>query len=263
VLHTAFFPIEHEQPNKQLALDILTTNKIFELKRTTAAPICPHLNEHLEELSFINIFPFGINGMNQQRTNIFQKLTVGSYAKCRVMSNDPRYQCVDYMFYLLSKLELEKIKSCISICSSRLKKKNNDRVDDLHVYMKCLRGYSSYWNTAKSDLLAMIRHLGSPSWFITLSANDLNWPDLIKDLLYAKHLFESKDDNIRSFIFNLSDVSTMTYKEKAQLLHDYPVIAARHFDRRFRKLISFLLSDEEILGIFKFKQISIFVYALF
>ena len=186
--------------------------------------------------------------MNHQRTNLFQKLTVGSYAKSRVMSNEPRYQCVD-MFYLLSKLELEKIKSCISICSSRLKKKCNDRVDDLHVYMKCLRGYSSYWNTAKSDLLAMIRHLGSPSWFITLSANDLNWPDLIKDLLYSKHLFENNEDKNIPFIFNLSDVSKMTYKEKAQLLHDYPVIAARHFDRRFRKLTSFLLSDDKILGI--------------
>ena len=41
----------------------------------------------------------------------------------------------------------------------------------------------------------------------------------------------------------------MTYKEKAQLLHDYHVIAARHFDHRFRKLLNFLLNDdEEILG---------------
>ena len=70
----------------------------------------------------------------------------------------------------------------------------------------------------------MIRHLGSPSWFITLSANDLNWPDLIKDLLYATHLHENKEDKTTPFIFNLSDVLTMTYKEKAQLLHDYLLI---------------------------------------
>ena len=149
------------------------------------------------------------------------------------------------MFYLLSKLEYEKIKSVINICSSRSKSFANTRVDDLHVYMKSLRGYASYWNTAKSDLLAMIRQLGSPSWFITLSANDSNWPDLIKDLLYAKHC---SDNNSAQFIFNVENVANMTYKEKAQLLHDFPVIAARHFDHRFRKLLSFLLNDEEILG---------------
>lgn len=91
------------------------------------------------------------------------------------------------MFYLLAKLEYEKIKSCINICSSRLKTLAKARVDDMHVNMKCLRGYASYWDAAKSDLLAMIRQLGAPSWFITLSANDENWEDLMKDLLYAEH----------------------------------------------------------------------------
>ena len=119
------------------------------------------------ELSFVKIFPLGINGFDQLRDFSFQKLTVGSYAKSRVMNSNCRFQCVEYMFYLLSKLEYEKIKSVINICSSRLKSFVNTRVDDFHVYMKCLRGYDSYWNTAKSDLLAMIRQLGSPSWFIT------------------------------------------------------------------------------------------------
>ena len=179
---------------------------------------------------------------------MFPKLTTGAYAKTRVMSGEPRYQCVDYLFYLLSKLEFEKIKACISFCSTHLKTFGNSRIDDLHVYMKNLRGYSSYWNTAKSDLLAMIKHLGSPSWFITLSANDLNWIDLIKDLLYAKHSNDCNNNNI-PFVFEESIVKTMTFKEKSQLLHDYPVIAARHFDRRFRKLLLFLLNDDYILGL--------------
>ncbi len=74
------------------------------------------------------------------------------------------------MFYLLAKLEYEKIKSCIKICSSRLKIVAKARVDDMHMYMKWLGGYAWYLNTAKSDLLAMIRQLAAPSWFITLSA---------------------------------------------------------------------------------------------
>ena len=247
ILHTAFFPIENHQPNKKDALELLTKQKSFQLNRKTSSPISSHLCENLEELSFVKIFPHGVNGFNQSRDNIFQKLTIGAYAKTRVMSWDPRFQCVEYMFYLLSKLECEKIKSCISLCSSRLKTSANTRADDLHVYMKCLRGYSSYWNTAKSDLLAMIRHLGAPSWFITLSANDLNWADLMKDLLYAKHLFENQNSD-ELFTFDESSICKMSFKERSKLLHDYPVVAARHFDRRFRKLLQFLLNNDQIFG---------------
>jgi hypothetical protein len=78
----------------------------------------------------------------------------------------------------------------------------------------------------------MIKHLGSPSWFITLSANDLNWINLIKDLLYAKHLNNYNNNNNIPFVFEESIVKTMTFKERLQLLHDHPVIASRHFDRR-------------------------------
>ena len=56
------------------------------------------------------------------------------------------------MFYLLAKLEYEKIKSRMNICSSILKTVTKARVDDMHVFMKCLRGYASYWNTAKSSI---------------------------------------------------------------------------------------------------------------
>jgi hypothetical protein len=164
-----------------------------------------------------------------------------------LMSSNNCFQCVEYMFYLLSKLEYDKIKSCINICSSRLKTFGNARVNDLHVYMKCLRGYASYWNTAKSDLLAMIRQLGAPTWFITLSANDINWDDMMKNLLYAQHL---SDNNIKNvpFIFDDNKAKNMTYKERAQLLNDHPVVAARHFDRRFRKLMLFLMTDNSVLG---------------
>ena len=199
----------------------------------------------LEEMAFIKIFPFGKNGYNEIRENIFQKLTAGSYAKARVMSNDPRYQSVEYMFYLLAKLEAEKIARNISVCTSRLKLACSARVDNIHIYMKSLRGYASYWNTAKADLLAFIRNLGAPSWFITLSANDLNWPDMIKDLLYAEHMFLKKTEK---FNFDLTKVTEIPYFKKAQLLHDYPAIAARHFDRRFKKLLKYLELDNKVLG---------------
>ncbi len=74
---------------------LLTKRKDFELNWKTSAPIPTHLNNHLEELSFIKIFPFDIDGFVQPLDYYFQKLTSGSHAKARVMSSNSRYQCVD------------------------------------------------------------------------------------------------------------------------------------------------------------------------
>ncbi len=46
----------------------------------------------------------------------------------------------------------------------------------------------------------------------------------------------------------LIKAKNMTYKERAQLLNDHPVVTARHFDRLFRKLMLFLMTDNSVLG---------------
>ena len=45
--------------------------------------------------------------------------------------------------------------------------------------MHNMRGTIAYWQGAKMDLLAMFRTLGPPTFFITLTADDMNWPDLL------------------------------------------------------------------------------------
>ena len=51
-----------------------------------------------------------------------------------------------------------------------------------HVMVLCIkdmRDTIAYWHRAKMDLLAMFRTLGPPTFFITLTADDMNWPDLL------------------------------------------------------------------------------------
>ena len=50
---------------------------------------------------------------------------------------------------------------------------------DLRDLSNNMRGTIAYWQRAKLDLLAMFRTLGSPTFFITLTADDMNWPDLL------------------------------------------------------------------------------------
>ena len=48
-------------------------------------------------------------------------------------------------------------------------------------FMRNVRGTSAYLNKAKLHLFAMFRMLGPPSFFITLSADDMKWFDLMME----------------------------------------------------------------------------------
>ena len=45
--------------------------------------------------------------------------------------------------------------------------------------MRDIRGIQAYWNSVKIQLFAMFRTLGPPTFFVTLSADDNNWVDLM------------------------------------------------------------------------------------
>ena len=44
------------------------------------------------------------------------------------------------------------------------------------------------------DLLSMFRTLGPPTFFITLTADDMNWPDLLYVLANRARMNISKED---------------------------------------------------------------------
>uniref|UniRef100_A0A1X7V600 Helitron helicase-like domain-containing protein n=1 Tax=Amphimedon queenslandica TaxID=400682 RepID=A0A1X7V600_AMPQE len=51
--------------------------------------------------------------------------------------------------------------------------------ENSYAFLHNIRGASAYWDKAKLDLFAMFRTLGPPTFFITLSADDMNWFDLM------------------------------------------------------------------------------------
>ena len=44
--------------------------------------------------------------------------------------------------------------------------------------MKNVRGLPAYWQDQLYDVLAMLQTLHIPTWFLTLSAADLHWPEI-------------------------------------------------------------------------------------
>ena len=78
----------------------------------------------------------------------------------------------------------------------------------------------------------MFRTLGPPTFFITLSADDNNWTDLMVVLSKCKGQNLSKEQ-----------ASALSPSEKRALMTANPVVTARHFAHRFQ-----CLSREVIKG---------------
>ena len=51
--------------------------------------------------------------------------------------------------------------------------------DDAYYFLKNVRGSPTYFQKIMYDVLAMIRQLGLPTWFLTLSAADMQWLDVV------------------------------------------------------------------------------------
>ena len=47
-------------------------------------------------------------------------------------------------------------------------------------FLQNIRGSPPYWQHELHDVLAMLRCIGIPTWFLTLSTADLHWPEMIQ-----------------------------------------------------------------------------------
>ena len=103
---------------------------------------------------------------------------------------------------------------------------NPELSDSCYGFMHNMRGTIAYWQRAK---LAMFRTLGPPTFFITLTADDMNWPDLLYVLAKRSGMDISKEK--------------VSSEQKCELLCSDPITTARHFLQRFAKFIPFLKSS--------------------
>ena len=88
------------------------------------------------------------------------------------------------------------------------------------------------------DILAMIKQLGPPTWWLTLSCADLRWKEIYKILskLNGKELTDQEIDQ-------------MSYKERCEMLNSNPVVVAKHFQYRIERLFrDILLTENNPIG---------------
>ena len=51
--------------------------------------------------------------------------------------------------------------------------------DQAFTFMNCIKGTPAYWKKFLFDVLTMVKQLGIPTFFMTLSSADLKWNELI------------------------------------------------------------------------------------
>ena len=82
-----------------------------------------------------------------------------------------------------------------------------------------------YYQCTFYDLLVMIRQLETPTWFFTLLAADMKWPDMIWTIAkqYGIHYTDE-------------EVAALSFEDRSNWLKNNPVTAARHFQYRLNTL---------------------------
>ena len=163
------------------------------------------------------------------------------YFNQRLLDADGRFsQNVEYLLAAQYAVEQKQLSDMVSVVLRQTKGRNyrGERVtagilkdkemlqqmiqkDEAYRYLKQVRGTPSYWQKVHYDVLAMIRQLGIPTWFLTLSATDMKWPDVLQTI--GRQYGENYTDE---------DVACMTWQQKTSLLRRNPVTAARHFQYR-------------------------------
>ena len=214
-------------------------------------PLSIMTDVNFEAMSNPDKFPYSTGTFSSNRP---RKLTYRKYFNQRLLDVDGRFaRDLDYLFVAQYIVEAKQLLDDGNNFAMRQKPsrqftaaqaKNQEilsqfmRNDKAYSFMKNIRGSPPYYQRTFYDLLAMIRQLGTPTWFFTLSAADLKWPDMIQTIARQYGVIYTDDE-----------VAGLSFDDKSNWLKRNPVTAARHFQYRLNALFQgFLKSTAKPLG---------------
>ena len=203
-------------------------------------------DEFCEDLDFPYLFPRGKFGYKVERDI---KLSPSKYFnQCllnytQLFASDP-----DFIFFALSITQQLKLKSQINVpmkkvCSGNLtagllSQNFSESVksfivkDEAYHFMSTIKGTPAYWKKFLYEVLAMVKQLGLPTFFMTLSCADLHWNELISIIATLNKEKITEDD-----------INNMDFFERCKYLNLNPVLLARHFQYRVEVFFKVIIAD--------------------
>ena len=106
------------------------------------------------------------------------------------------------------------------------------RLDEGYRIFRSIRHSPPYFEHRKKEVNAMIRQLGYPSFFFSLSSADTHWVELIRCLAKRVNDQDLSDTYIQD---------EMTFAEKAKLVASDPASCSRYFHHRVQKFLQLII----------------------
>ena len=214
-------------------------------------PVSFMKDKRCEELAFPVLFPKGRYGYTTERKI---QLTPTKYFNARLLHHSGRFASnPEYLFFAQFIIEQKKVSDSINIA---LKKVHGQPVtashirssgqtlrnlicqDQAYLFLRQIPGTPSYWQRFMYEVVAMVKQLGIPTWFMTLSCADLRWPELFQII----SRMQGKD-------ITDEEVDALSYDDKCKMLNLNPVIVAKHFQYKVETFFTeVLLSKSQPIG---------------
>ena len=209
-------------------------------------PIAIVYDENCEELAHPYLFPTGKFGYTVKR---YVKLSPVKYFNQRLLNYKQKFSSdSDYIFFVQSVTQHLNLNSRINIAMQKVKADGltagmlstnfKERVqsfiahDDAFTFMNTIKGTPAYWKKFLFEVLAMVKQLGLPTFFMTLSCADLHWNELVEIItkLNGREISEK-------------EISNLNYFERTKILNSNPVLLARHFQYRVETFFKYIVID--------------------
>ena len=209
------------------------------------------LDNDFEVLAFPDLFPYGGSGYHSANRKV--KLPIRKYFQQHLLNVDGRFaQYIEYLFCAQYIADIKQIESnaTLAIMLSWGRTLGGHKITAGHLwnpavleqlvkseqaykFLKNVRGMPVYWQDQLYDVLAMLWTLGIPTWFLTLSAADLHWPEMIQAVAVQ---FGRK--------LSQKDVLQMSTADRSRYLCQNPITGVQMFQHRIEAFFSeYLLID--------------------
>ena len=207
-------------------------------------PVGLFFDKDAEELSFPCLFAGSRRSCNP-------KLSYCKLIKSELRMHDRRMCRISKIFFSFKKAQIKRVNDSIRIC---LRKHSvdftaSDCLDDKFIdkliqddrgysFLECERSSPVFWEKKKKEVISMLRQIGSPTFFMTLSAAETKWLPLLVALMKT----------VRNRVVTEEEAENLSYLEKRELISLDPVTCVRYFDYRLHKLLNIFKKANCLFG---------------
>ncbi|CAG9807951.1 unnamed protein product [Chironomus riparius] len=233
-----------EEVNQLYEETLLDANEAIEFAPGEGQiPVSILTDINCEELSFPTIY-FGHERVHSPNV----KLSYEDHVNSEIRRRDRRAVRADHLLFMHKKSQLKQLCSNVNIALKKCAQSssvtasqilNSNFVDEsiskdnAYRFLTNITGSPAYWEQQKKNVMAMVRQLGVFTLFVTLSAAETHWKELLRIL---KKTVDNEDD---------ADVTEMDFEEKSRLIRTDPVTCSLYFDHKFKELFKTLKNTNE------------------